>query len=79
MSKAALESVIRAAISDESFRKQLKQNPQAALSGYDLTSDERSAIMSGNDAKLKAMGVDDRMTKDAIFPSLWPPQGPQNQ
>jgi hypothetical protein len=71
MSKAAVESVIQKAMSDENFRTRLKQNAESALTGYDLTPDEKSAITSGNSAKLKAMGVDERITKDALFDGVF--------
>jgi hypothetical protein len=68
MSKAAVESVLQKAMSDERFRTSLKQDPDSALKGYDLTVDERSAITSGSAAQLKAMGVDERITKSAFDP-----------
>ena len=66
MSKAAVESVFQKAMSDESFRTELKQNPESALSGYDLTSEERAAIASGSAVKIKALGVDERITKSVV-------------
>ena len=36
------------------------------LAGYDLTPEEKAAIKSGNAAKLREFGVDERITK-----SVW--------
>ena len=62
MSKAGLEKVVHA-MADESFRKSVKENPDAALASYDLTPEEKAAIKSGNTAKLRELGVDERITK----------------
>jgi hypothetical protein len=67
MSKAAVEALAQKAMADESFRKQLKSNPDAALAGYDLTAEEKAAIKSGNAAKLRELGVDERITKSTLF------------
>jgi hypothetical protein len=75
MSKAGVEALVQKAMSDENFRKQLKENPNAALAGYDLTAEERAAIASGNSAKLRELGVDERITKSAIFSGTWGPEG----
>jgi hypothetical protein len=65
MSKAGLEALTQRAMSDESFRQQIKTNPDAALAGYDLSAEEKAAIKSGNSAKLRELGVDERITKSA--------------
>jgi hypothetical protein len=63
MSKAGIETVLGKAVSDEKFRKQLRENPDAALAGYDLTAEEKAAIKSGNASQLSELGVDVRITK----------------
>src|SRR3984893_15459261 len=73
MSKAGLDSLVQKAMADESFRKKIKENPDAALAGYDLTAEEKAAIKSGNAAKLRELGGDERITK----PVLAPPQSQQ--
>lgn len=65
MSKAGLEKVVHA-MADESFRRQVKENPDAALAAYDLTPEEKAAIKSGNAAKLRELGVDERITKTVL-------------
>jgi len=68
MSKAGVEALAQKAMSDESFRQQIKNNPDAALAGYDLTAEEKAAIKSGNAAKLRELGVDERITKSTWMP-----------
>jgi hypothetical protein len=67
MSKAGVEAFAEKAMADETFRRKIKENPEAALAGYDLTSEEKAAIKSGNAAQLRALGVDERITKSAIW------------
>ena len=70
MSKAGVEALVKKAMSDETFRKQIKDNPDVALAGYDLSPEEKAAIKSGNAAKLRELGVDERITK-----SVWQDYG----
>ena len=63
MSKEALAKVVQRSISDAAFRRQLATDPTGALRGYDLSSDEKSALRSGDSARLSAFGVDQRMSK----------------
>ncbi len=63
MSKAGIEAVVNKAASDETFRRKLKENPDATLAGFDLTPEERNALKSGDRAKLKQFGVDERISK----------------
>ncbi len=69
MSKAGIEAVASKAMADETFRRKLKENPDATLAGFDLTPEERNAIKSGDSAKLKQLGVDERISKMIIY---WP-------
>ncbi len=66
MSKAGIQAVVNKAMADETFRRKLKENPDAALAGFDLTPEERSALKSGDSAKLKQLGVDERISKVAF-------------
>jgi hypothetical protein len=63
MSSKNLEKVIQRAISDAAFRRQLQSNPEAALRGFKLTSDEVTALRSGDAGRLMSLGVDQRMSK----------------
>lgn len=63
MSKQTVGEVIRRAISDAAFRRQLSTDPKSALRGFNLSPEESAAITSGDPAKLGAFGVDQRMSK----------------
>ena len=63
MSKEALAKVVQRAISDAAFRRQLNSDPAGALRGFDLSSDEMSAIRTGDAGRLTTLGVDQRMSK----------------
>ena len=58
-----LSKVIERASTDAAFRAQLQRNPEAALAEYDLTAEEKAALLSGDSAKLSELGVDARVTK----------------
>lgn len=63
MSKGTLGQVVKRALSDAGFRRQLQSDPEGALKGFDLTSDERAALRTGDASKLTSLGVDQRMSK----------------
>src|SRR5437867_5901828 len=63
MSSKNLEKVIQRAISDAAFRRQLQTNPEAALRGFKLTSDEVAALRANDAGRLMSLGVDQRMSK----------------
>ena len=63
MSKEALAKVVQRAISDAGFRRQLSSDPAGALRGFDLTSDEMSALRTGDAGRLTTLGIDQRMSK----------------
>jgi len=58
-----MTAIIERLSSDATFREQLQSNPDAALKGYDLTTEERAALMSGDAGRLEALGVDTRVSK----------------
>ncbi len=63
MSQEALAKVVERASTDPEFRAELQRSPDSALKGYDLTVDERAAVMSGDTSQLGSLGVDARVTK----------------
>ncbi|MBX5489866.1 MAG: hypothetical protein IRZ14_01820 [Chloroflexi bacterium] len=67
MSQQALASIIERASMDEAYRLELQRAPDAALQGYDLTADERTALLNRDVARLESLGVDPRITKQAIY------------
>jgi len=62
-----LEKVVQRAISDAGFRRLLQSNPEAALRGFKLTSDEVAALKSGDASRLMSFGIDQRMSKTFSF------------
>ncbi|HUG56482.1 MAG TPA: Os1348 family NHLP clan protein [Candidatus Limnocylindrales bacterium] len=63
MSKTALADVVKRAIGDAAFRRQLQKDPDGALKGFNLSADETAAVRSGDPAKLMSLGIDQRMSK----------------
>ncbi len=63
MSKQALTQVVERASEDALFRQQLASNPENTLANYDLTPDERAALLSNDPKRLSDLGVDARITK----------------
>ena len=63
MSSEAVRQVLERANTDEEFRSRCATNPDGPLAGYDLTDDERNALISGDDEALQAVGLDVRDSK----------------
>ena len=40
-----------------------QRNKQAVIGRYELSSEERDAVMSGDEAKMRAVGVEERLSK----------------
>ena len=60
-----LRKVVERASTDAAFRAQLGSNPEAALAGYNLTAEEKAALLRGDEHELSELGVDARVTKQA--------------
>ncbi len=67
-----LRQVIERASKDAAFRALLQSDPEAALAGYELTAEERAALVQGDTAKLADLGVDARITKQVGNPGPGP-------
>ena len=63
MSQEALAKLVERASIDATFRAQLQSHPERALAGYELTSDERAALLRGDAGTPQGIGVDGRVTK----------------
>ena len=66
MSKEGVVALIEKALSDEAFKAQLKANSKEALSQFDLTEEEIKAIAGGSEEQLKALGLDERLSKSVF-------------
>lgn len=66
MSVEEVKKIITKMIEDESFEKEVLNNPQDALNGFDLTEDEKQKLASLDKEKLKqiSMDLDKRLSKD---------------
>jgi hypothetical protein len=61
MSYEAIQDVLSRAFADEAFRRRLYSEPEAALSDFDLTADERAALRAiGAEEKEPAAELLDR-------------------
>jgi hypothetical protein len=49
--------ICRELLRDHAFRAAMKSDPEQALAGYDLTADERKALLAGDVATLYRLGV----------------------
>jgi hypothetical protein len=63
MSRDAMAKVIERASADAGFRAQFEANPESALAGYDLTADERAAVLTSDSGRVADIGVDTRVSK----------------
>ena len=61
MTKRAVEQVLMRALSDGDFRRDMSTHPDTALTRFDLTDDERQAILAGNRDALLEFGIDKRL------------------
>jgi hypothetical protein len=59
MTTLAVNRICRELLRDHAFRAAMKADPAAALGKYQLTKDERTALLAGDVAALHRMGVND--------------------
>jgi hypothetical protein len=57
MSVYAVNYLCRELVRDHDFRAAMKADPAAALARYDLTAEEREALLAGDVARLYRLGV----------------------
>jgi hypothetical protein len=61
MSVHAIHKICREVLRDHAFRAAMKSDPAAAVAKYDLTADEKRALLAGDVVTLHRMGVNDFM------------------
>jgi hypothetical protein len=59
MSVNALNRLCREVLRDHAFRAAMKDNPEKAIEPYNLTPDEKKALLAGDVVTLHNMGVND--------------------
>lgn len=59
MSVLALDRLCRETLRDRAFRAQMKADPEAAVARYNLTPEEKRALLAGDVVTLHRMGVND--------------------
>jgi len=57
MSVYAVNHLCREVLRDHAFRAAMKADPAAAIARYDLTEEERRALLAGDVARLYRLGV----------------------
>ncbi len=75
MSREHLEAIVRRAINDSAFRELLTSDPDSALSGYDLSEEERELLANpqGADFNELLLNLEPRVSKGG-----GPPGGPMD-
>jgi hypothetical protein len=69
MAQETVETIIRKAVSDEAFRALLVNNPAEALTGYDLTDEERAGLTNLDQSIFDGDGgsLEDRLSRGIGF------------
>jgi hypothetical protein len=70
MSKRGVELVLMRALGDGDFRTELREHPDRALAQFDLTDEERQAILGGDKNVLLDFGIDKRLIQ-MMPPSIY--------
>ncbi len=60
MSLEALRNVLSLAIDDPAFAAQLGNDP-SLLTGYDLSREEREALLAADESRLRELGVEEHL------------------
>jgi hypothetical protein len=70
MSKRGVELLLMRALGDGDFRTELREEPDTALAKFDLTEEERKAIVGGDKNALLEFGIDKRLIQ-MMPPSIY--------
>ena len=65
MPSQGLQQLIERATSDEAFAARLQADPEAVMAEHGLTDEEKEALRSRDEDRLRAVGVDVRASKAA--------------
>ncbi len=67
MSEEAVNAILQRAMEDADFRRRLADDPDKALSGYELSADERAAFTTGT---VGAERLEERMSKTDLSAAI---------
>jgi hypothetical protein len=70
MSLKGIEQVLERGARDPEFAKEIRRDPKV-LDQYDLSADERTAILSRDPLKLEKLGLSDKLTKRLFRGKTW--------
>jgi hypothetical protein len=63
MPSPAFVELMERAFSDEAFAARLTDEHEKVLDEYDLTAEEKEALLSLDESRVAALGVDERVSK----------------
>lgn len=69
--RGRVERVLARAVEDIGFREELISNPAEALSGEDLTDEERELLTSMKRVALEEWGIDVRASRTFLMDNGW--------
>jgi len=70
MSLKGIEQILERGAREPKFAAEIKRNPKV-LDEYDLTAEERAAILSGDRARLEKLGMDEQVTTSLFRGKTW--------
>ena len=70
MSIEAIEKILERGARDPEFASQIRKDPKV-LDEYELTPDERTAILSRDNDQIEALGMNERVTKSLFRGKTW--------
>lgn len=70
MSLKGIEAVLERGAREPDFAAKIKRDPKV-LDQYDLTAEERAAILSRDPVQLEKLGMNDRFTKRLFRGKTW--------
>ena len=70
MSLKGIEEILERGAREPYFANQIKQDP-SLLDQYDLTDDERQALLVGDVDAIDALSLEDRVTKSLLRGKTW--------
>ena len=59
----AFEELVERAVTDDAFAVRLKDDFDGTIAEFDITDEEREAILSPDPSRLRELGLDERISK----------------